>query len=41
MVSTVARDVLGVHIVGDLEATMAPVSDHPVWVIPNYRVEGA
>ena len=44
MASDVAREMLRAHVAGelagDLDATMAPLSDHPVWLIPGYRVEG-
>ena len=44
MVSGVAREMLRAHVAGelagDLDATMAPLSDHPVWLIPGYRLEG-
>ncbi len=44
MVSDAAREMLRAHVAGelagDLDATMAPLSDHPVWLIPNYRLEG-
>jgi hypothetical protein len=34
------RDHLAGELAGDLDATMAPLSERPVWLIPNYRVEG-
>jgi hypothetical protein len=38
------RQMLLAHLLGerarDLDATMAPVSAHPVWLVPNYRLEG-
>jgi hypothetical protein len=44
MVSDAARSALKAHVVGelagDLTATMAAVSDHPVWLTPSYRLEG-
>ena len=44
MVSDVAREMLRAHVTGelagDLDATMAPLSDHPVWLVPGYRLEG-
>ena len=44
MVSDAAREMLRAHVIGelagDLDATMAPVSDHPIWLIPNYRLAG-
>jgi hypothetical protein len=44
MVSNAAREMLRAHVAGevagDLDATMAALSDHPVWLIPGYRVEG-
>ena len=44
MVSDAAREMLRAHVIGelagDLDATMAPLSDHPIWLIPNYRLEG-
>src|SRR5947209_890539 len=44
MVSDAARQSLRDHLagelVGDLDATMAPLSERPVWLIPNYRLEG-
>jgi hypothetical protein len=44
MVSNAAKEALRAHVTGelaaDLDATMAPLSDHPVWLIPGYRVEG-
>jgi hypothetical protein len=44
MASDVAREMLRAHVAGelagDLDATMAPLSDHPVWLIPGYRLEG-
>ena len=39
-----ARQVLLAHFRGerdrDLDATMAPLSAHPTWLVPNYRLEG-
>jgi len=44
MVSNVAREMLRAHVsgelAGDLDAAMAPLSDHPIWRIPGYRLEG-
>jgi hypothetical protein len=44
MVSDAARqslkDHLAAELAGDLDATMAPVSARPVWLIGNYRLEG-
>ena len=44
MVSEAARQSLRDHLAGelagDLDATMAPLSEHPVWLIQNYRLEG-
>jgi hypothetical protein len=44
MVSDAARQSLRDHLAGelagDLDATMAPLSECPVWLIPNYRLEG-
>jgi hypothetical protein len=44
MVSNVAREMLRAHVAGelagDLDATMAPLSDDPVWRIPGYSLEG-
>src|SRR5580765_3485938 len=44
MVSDAARQSLRDHLAGelagDLDATIAPLSDHPMWLITNYRVEG-
>jgi hypothetical protein len=44
MVSDGAREMLRAHVAGelagDLDATMAPLSDHPVWLIPGYRLAG-
>jgi len=44
MVSEAARQSLREHLAGelsrDLDATMAPLSERPVWLIPNYRLEG-
>ena len=44
MVSDVAKQNLRDHVAGelagDLEATMASLSEHPVWLIPGYRIEG-
>lgn len=34
------RDHLAGELAGDLDATMAPLSDHPIWLIPSYRIEG-
>jgi hypothetical protein len=33
-------DRLAGELAGDLDATMAPLSHHPVWLIPGYRLEG-
>jgi hypothetical protein len=44
MVSDAARRNLRDHLAGelarDLDATMAPLSSRPVWLIPGYRLEG-
>jgi hypothetical protein len=44
MVSDAARQSLRDHLAGelagDLDATMAPLSERPVWLIPSYRLEG-
>jgi hypothetical protein len=44
MVSEAAKQALRDHVAGelagDLDATMAPVSDSPTWLIPGYRIEG-
>ena len=44
MVSEAARQSLRDHLAGelagDLDATMAPLSERPVWLIQNYRLEG-
>ena len=44
MVSDAARQSLRDHLAGelagDLDATMAPLSERPVWLTANYRVEG-
>jgi hypothetical protein len=44
MVSDAARQSLRDHLAGelagDLDATMAPLSEHPVWLLPGYRLEG-
>src|SRR5207247_1219075 len=44
MVSDAARqsviDHLAGELAGDLDATMAPLSERPVWLIPGYRLEG-
>jgi hypothetical protein len=43
-VSDAARQSLREHLAGelarDLDATMAPLSERPVWLIPGYRLEG-
>jgi hypothetical protein len=44
MVSDAARQNLRDHLTGelarDLDATMAPLSERPEWLVPNYRIEG-
>ena len=44
MVSDAARQSLRDHLAGelagDLDATMAPLSERPVWLLTNYRLEG-
>ena len=44
MVSDAARQSFKDHLAGelarDLDATMAPLSEHPVWLTPSYRLEG-
>lgn len=44
MVSPSARETLKAHILaeraGDLDGAMATLSDNPVFVVPNFRVEG-
>ena len=44
MVSDAGRQNLRDHLAGelarDLDATMAPLSERPVWLVPNYRIEG-
>jgi hypothetical protein len=44
MVSAAAKQSLRDHLAGelarDLDATMAPLSEHPVWLTPNYRIDG-
>jgi hypothetical protein len=44
MVSTTAKEMLRAHIAGelagDIDATMAPLSDYPIWVTPTHRIEG-
>jgi hypothetical protein len=44
VVSDAARQSLREHLAGelagDLDATMAPLSERPVWLIPDYRLEG-
>jgi hypothetical protein len=34
------RDHLAGELAGDLDATTAPLSERPLWLIPNYRLEG-
>ena len=44
MVSDAARQSLRDHVAGelagDLDATMAPLSERPVWLLTNYRLDG-
>ena len=44
MVSDAARQSLRDHLAGelagDLDATMAPLSERPVWLLTNYRLDG-